>query len=249
MPRSPLIIALATFSFLFVVGQFFFVPKTALNSVVLTALSAPRVFFSALRNKHKLVTQLSDLAIENQALRGELAGALSLPRIIEESKQEYLRAIVYSSYPLTSAKTLTIGAGAAQGVGLGMPVVVKPGLFIGEVWRVFGQQSSVHTVFDSAESATSTVWQLSVKVGKNNTDALLIAGLEPRLTIISRKKGVTVGDEVRLAGKQYPYGLSIGTVGAVIDDPGNIFLEATLAVPYSIADLDELFVILPKKPL
>lgn len=243
MPRSRIMIAAAVFSVLFVIGELFFVPKTAMNSAFLTALQAPRVFFSSLYNKHKLIGQLQDLTIENQALRGQLAQAQALPRIIENGKHSYVRAVVYSSFPLTGIKELTIGAGSADGVSPGMPVMLKPGLFIGEVLRTAEHQSIVRTIFDPLQSSTSTPWQLAVKIGGQQIDSLLVADAEPRLTIISRKKSVMVGDPVLLAGKQYPYGVSVGTVGAIIDNPSSVFLEAHLAVPYSISDVNEVFVL------
>lgn len=246
MPRPRLFIALAAFSVLFVLGQFLFVPKTASNSAILTALSAPRVFFSALRSKHKLITQLQDLTLENHALRGQLSAALALPGLVTTSTHQYVRAVVYSSYPNTNAKSLVIGVGSEEGITPGLSVVVKPGLFVGEVVEVSRRQSVVKTLFDTAGRATSTPWQLSVKIGKSSTDSLLIADLEPRLTIISRKKTIVPGDTVTLAGRQYPFGLSAGTVGEIIDNPSNVFLEATLNVPYSIAELNEVFVMLPQ---
>jgi cell shape-determining protein MreC len=51
---------------------------------------------------------------------------------------------------------------------------------------------------------------------------------------------------VVLASKDYPYGISVGTVGSIIDDPTSVFLEARLAVPYSVSELSEVFVRLPK---
>ncbi len=247
MPRNRLIVALAIFVVIFLIGQIFFIPKTAMNSAFLSALQSPRVFFSGFYNKHKLITQLQDLTVENQSLRGQLAQAQAVPRIITSGKDNFIRAVVYSVYPLTSSKTLTIGAGIKEGVAAGMPVVIEPGLFIGEVAQVFDHQSLVRTIFDATQTATSTPWQLAVKIGKNATDALLVADLEPRLTIISRKKQIAPGDDIILAGKQYPYGLSVGAIGDLVDNPSNVFLEAKLAVPYSFSDLNEVFVMLPRQ--
>jgi cell shape-determining protein MreC len=140
---------------------------------------------------------------------------------------------------------LTIGVGSAEGVAVGQAVMLKPGLFIGEVSRTTAHQSIVRTIFEAAQTGEATPWQLAVKVGSVGTDALLVADAEPKLTIISRKKGVTVGDTVVLAGKQYPYGVSVGSVGSVIDNPSNVFLEAKLSVPYAITDIDEVFVLVP----
>jgi cell shape-determining protein MreC len=245
MGRSRLVVAAAVFSLLFVIGELVFIPKTAVNSAFTRALVAPRIFLSALYNKHKLITQLQDLTLENQALRGQIEEARALPHIIEEGRRQYLRAVVYSSFPLSGVKELTIGVGSAEGVAVGQAVMLKPGLFIGEVSRTTAHQSIVRTIFEAAQTGEATPWQLAVKVGSVGTDALLVADAEPKLTIISRKKGVTVGDTVVLAGKQYPYGVSVGSVGSVIDNPSNVFLEAKLSVPYAITDIDEVFVLVP----
>lgn len=244
MRTSPFLPIAALFSLIFVVGQFFFVPKTAVNSLVLQALRSPRILLENFVTKHNLITQLKDLSVENQALRGEIAHVRSLPGFIEEGRQQYLRATVYSTYPLTSAQSLIIAAGEKQGLRVGMPVMVKPGLFIGEIKEVFANQSVVRTIFDFVDGGASGPWQLSVKVGDKGTDSLLLAGPEPRLTIISRKKGVAVGDSVMLASKQYPYGFTLGSVSKVIDNPSNVFLEAILNPPYTFADLTEVFVLM-----
>lgn len=245
MQKSPVLAIAGLFSLLFVIGQFFFIPKTAVNSVLLQALRSPRILLESFVTKHNLITQLKDLSIENHALRGEIAHLQSLPGFIEEGRQKYLRATVYSTYPLTSAQSLIIAAGEKQGLRVGMPVMVKPGLFIGEIKEVFANQSVVRTVFDFIDEGSAGPWQLSVKVGEKATDSLLLAGPEPRLTIISRKKGVSVGDSVTLASKQYPYGFTLGSVNKVIDNPSNVFLEATMSVPYTFADVTEVFVLVP----
>lgn len=246
MPRSRIVVFAATFFVLFLIGQFFFVPKQYAGSALLSALAAPRIFFDAMRNKQKLIAQLQDLTIENQALRGQLGEARALPGLLTQGRVSYLRAPVYSTYPLTSARSLMIGAGKREGIVEGEPVEVKPGLFIGIIGKVFETQSQVQTLFDSTQTATTTAWQLPVKVGATLTDALLVTGIEPKLTIISRKKGVQSGDVVTLASREYPAGITVGTVGTILDDPTSVFLEARLVVPYSVGELSEVFVRLPQ---
>jgi cell shape-determining protein MreC len=245
MPRSRFLFFAAVFSLLFIVGQFFFVPKQYASSALLSAFASPRIFFDALRNKQKLISELKDLTVENQALRGQIGELKAQPNSLSQGKVNYLRAPVYSTYPLTSARSLIIGAGKREGVVVGEPVEIQPGLFVGVISKVFEKQSQVQTIFDSTQTATTTAWQLPVKVGSALTDALLVTGIEPKLTIISRKKGVLSGDVVVLASREYPYGLSVGTVGSIIDDPTSVFLEARLSVPYSISELADIFVRLP----
>lgn len=242
MPRPRALLIFAVIAILFLAGQFLFTPKEYMQSALRDALLSPRIVFDALRNKSALVRQLKDLGIENQALRGEIAELAADPARIEARSARYLRAGVYSTYPLTSMRTLTIHAGASDGVIMGQSVELSPGLFIGVVSEVYEHQSVVRTLFSSVYASTTTSWQLPVRVGAGRTDALLVTGVTPKLTIISRKKGVTQGDTVTLAAQEFPLGLSVGSVGAVIDDPTSVFLEAELAIPYTLGAFSEVLV-------
>ena len=96
----------------------------------------------------------------------------------------------------------------------------------------------IETIFTSG-------WELPVRIGAERVEALFVSGREPKLTLISKKKNVSGGEEVFLSSRDFPLGLTLGTVGAVTEPSEDIFKEARLAVPYAITELTKLFVRLP----
>ena len=230
-----LILALAVFSVIFVLGELFFVPKTYVTSAVVQALQAPRTFLGALADQHGLISQLRDAQLESQSLRAQLIAAQNRPGIVKEHGVGYLRAAVYSEYPLNNAGMVLIAAGTDEGVAPGMVVVAAPGVFLGEVTKSYAHQSEVRTLYDPG-------WELPVKIGSGKVDSLMVGGHEPRLTLISKKKQTAVDTDVYLAAQKYSYGLLVGKVGDLVDSDKNLFQEAPLALPYLIGDLNEVYV-------
>ncbi len=236
MRRPQNIILLAVFCALFLIGQWLFIPKTYVNSVIIQALQAPKVLLQSLINRHEIVTQLSDLQLENQSLRAQIQELKSSPAIIKTGKAIYVSAHVYSSYPLNNSGLILISAGADQGITKGAIVLAAPGIFLGQVTDVSGSTSQVRTIFDPD-------WELPVKIGDQKIDSLLVGGHEPRLTLISKKKMAHVGQAVILAAKEYPYGLTVGTVGNLKDGGADLFQEAALATSYQFGSLNDMLVV------
>lgn len=237
MRRKPaVLIILALFSAVFVLGQFLFVPKTYVNSAVVQALQAPRVFLSALRNRIDLMHQLTAAQIENQSLRAQLEMALSRPEFVRDGARQYLAVPVYSVYPLNNDNHIVVAAGASEGVQEGMVVLAEPGIFLGEVAKVYAHQSEVRTIYDPG-------WELPVKIGPDRLDSLLVGGREPQLTLISKKKPAAAGMNAYTAAKKYPYSLLLGTMGDPADSEQNLFQEASLQVPYVLSDLSRVYIL------
>jgi cell shape-determining protein MreC len=233
--RSVLII-LGIFSLLFLLTQWWFVPKTYVNSRIITALQAPAVFFRSLQNRSVMVSQLRELVLENQGLRGQLSQLKNEPlRIV--SDRQYLYARVYSSYPFNNADRVIINAGSEHGVRVGMLAVVREGVFFGEVVSVTNKTSEVQTIF-------SPEVRLEARVGPENISSLLEGGYEPKLTLISKKKPASTGQQIILASKKYPYGLLLGQVGAISESGDKLFDEALLRVPYIMSELNDIFIML-----
>lgn len=226
---------MALFSALFLLTQWLFIPGTYVQSRLGQALQAPKVFLQAMMNRHRVAAQLSELAIENQSLRGQLGELASLPSIIKESGKTYIYARVYSTYPFNNSDRLLINAGEEQGVTMGSTVLAKPGIFLGEIVAVHKDTSEVRTLYDPQ-------MQMPVKIG-SGTDSLLVGGHQVRLTLISKKKSAQSGQTVTTAAKQYPYGLQLGTTSDLRDATDNLFQEATLATPYSISELSDVYVV------
>ncbi len=230
-----LLLALAIFSIVFVLGELLFVPKTYVNSGIVQALQAPAAFFRSLANQHGLIQDLTATQLENQSLRAQLAAAESRPGIVKIAKTDYLQAAVYSIYPLNTSGSMLIAAGSSEGVREGMIVVAAPDVFVGEVTKTYKHQSEVRTLYDLG-------WELPVKIGANKIDSLLVGGHQPRLTLISKKKPATAGMSVYLASSKYPYGLLLGSMGDPAGSDKNLFQEAPLVFPYVLGDLSSVYV-------
>lgn len=237
MRHSNIFVALAIFLVVFVVSELFFVPKTYVNSAVMQALQAPAVFFSSIANQHALIRQLREAQIENQSLRAQLIEAENRAQTMKVGRAQYLRTVVYSQYPQTGTGKLLIAAGSAEGVREGMAAMAAPGIFLGEVVKVYAHQSEVRTLYDLG-------WELPVKISQNKIDSLLVGGHTPRLTLISKKKPAAAGMEVYLASSKYPYGLLLGVMGDPADSDKNLFQEAPLEPPYLLGDLGAIYVLL-----
>ena len=200
------------------------------------ALQAPKVLWQALMNRHQVVANLSDLSLENQSLLGQLAEIKNSPSYTPAGGKTYIYARIYSSYPFNNADKLLINAGSEQGVVLGAPVLVKPGIFLGEIVKVNKDSSEVRTLYDAG-------FEMPVKIGDGKIDSLLVGGHDVKLTLISKKKSAQSGQIILTAAKQYPYGLMIGTTADVRDASDNLFQEASLSAPYSISELNEVYVL------
>jgi len=229
-------IILASCSAVFLLSQWLFVPKTYVNSRLISALQAPAVFIRSLQNRSQMLDQLAELTLENQSLRGQLSELAHAPTRVIDSV-EYLRASVYSSYPFNNVDKVVINAGSAEGVRPGMLVVARPGVFFGEVVSVDTHTSEVETVLSPSV-------RLEVRIGKGNISSLLEGGHEPRLTLISKKKPAATHEQVIIASKKYPAGLLLGTVGALTTSDDNLFEEAVLKLSYTVSELTEVFVVL-----
>jgi Cell shape-determining protein len=95
--------------------------------------------------------------------------------------------------------------------------------------------SSVQTIFDPGIS-------LPVKIGAKETNALLVGGRVPRLTLIEKEEIILPGDEVYASASDFPYGLYVGEILELFPESGSAFQEASLKIPYDGGSLDRVFV-------
>jgi len=181
----------------------------------------------------KTKQEMASLRQENEALKAEvLEWKLSAP----ENQTEY-KAKVYSVYPFNNQSELTITGGTLQGLKEGQPVTIGSSVLVGYIARTFESYSIVKTVFDDA-------WQVAVRIGESATDGLLVGGRTPELTLIGKHKTIQEGEIVYSASKSFPYGLTLGKVGAIKDSANTLFKEAALTPSYTLNDLSEVTVLL-----
>lgn len=228
---------LGVITFLFFISQIFFSPKAYLSSRLGQAFQAPVIFLRSLSTRTALLTDLTALMLENQSLRAQLQQLKDGPALIEDDKRTYTKVPLYSTYPFNTSNKLLVATGEKSGVVVGAAAFAAPDVFIGQVSSVENGKAVIRTIFDPG-------WELPVKIGEGNVDALLVGGQEPRLTLVSKRRPLIGGEPVILASRDFPYGLSLGTIAQIRQSKESLFLEGRLITPYTLSDLSELYIAL-----
>lgn len=159
-----------------------------------------------------------------------------------ENENRYLRELlnrgvsdtdsikVYSSYPFNSKGEIAIAAGEDLGLVPGDAIVVGGNILVGRVRSVFKSSSIVTTIFDPS-------WEVQVRIGEKEVDALMQGGNELKLTLIPVSEYIEKGNLVVSAGESLPYGLEIGFVGDTTNASGDVFKEAVIEPSLKIKNL------------
>lgn len=178
-------------------------------------------FFDVLTPDSELRERISMLEKENEDLRAQILNArISNPKEIK----------VYSSYPFNNASELAIAAGKNQGMNEKSVIVHGKTLLVGKVKKIFDDYSIITTVHDSG-------WQMAVRIGEKEIDGLLAGGIKLTVDLISPKSQVNAGDIVITAGAGLPYGLAIGRIKEVTEDPATHFKKAVVEPSLQLHDL------------
>jgi rod shape-determining protein MreC len=220
------------------------VKKNTRLSAILIVFIALLVFFRPsygwkLRGFLMPVARIQDnvalgLAAENQSLKAELAKLQNIKSQIPEKPPAFVRAMVYSRYPLNFKDEMLLSAGRNEGVALGS-VVVFEGVLVGKISKVFDDMSLVQTIFDSR-------FQSAVRVGTAGVDALLKGGSLPEIDLIPLKAKIESGDIVYTVSPDFPYGLPVGEVESIKVSANQLFQEATLSFAYDINAVETVLV-------
>lgn len=212
-------------------------PKNYLVSQVGNLVSRPMALLSSLIEISRDSAEFEKLLRENEVLKAKIL-LLSKSSYRETiGGHEYLSAKIYSTYPFNNRGLITLNAGRLDGLKELLPVTVGETIFLGQLTQVSDTSSVARTIFDAG-------WELPVKAGTGGVDALLLGGREPRLTLIVKEKELVSGADVYTAGKDFPYGLKIGTIKEIFDNPGSTFREATLDIPYAVGELTQVSVLI-----
>lgn len=175
------------------------------------------------------------LKIENENLKAQLQKAqfFNFSNLTGNSDKN-IAARIFSTYPFNTKNILTIDKGLNDGVAAGMAAIVESNIFVGEVYSAEKKSSSIRTVFDPS-------WQLPVKIGENKINGLFKGGNDPKITLI--EKPIKEGDGVFLASNNFPLYLKIGNISKVTEESGNVFKEAFVQMPYSINELENVYLV------
>lgn len=166
------------------------------------------------------------LVAENENLKTELAQLKVVKSQIPDKPFLYLRAMVYSRYPMNFKNEILVSVGQSDGVAEGRAAVFNK-ILIGKVLKVFDNTALVETVFDSR-------FQSSVRIGDRGFSALFQGGSLPKAVLISEKAEIRPGDIVYSVSPDFPYGLAIGEVTAVEPSADKLFQEATIGFVYDV---------------
>lgn len=140
-------------------------------------------------------------------------------------------AEVVGQEPNPYIRTLTINAGEAEGVRVGMPVVTGGAVLVGRVIRVSLHTSQVRLITDPGSSVAAILQQ-------SRANGLLVGRPDGslRMVYIPQEEQVPVGDVVLTSGLGglFPRGLVLGQVLQVVRQDFALFQEAVVhpAVDY-----------------
>jgi rod shape-determining protein MreC len=163
-------------------------------------------------SKGQLRERIRILEGENERLRNTLSNA-------PEGDNEDIK--VYSSYPFNNRGEIAIAAGRDKGIHEGDAVVYGGNILVGKVRDVFESSSVVTTIFDPS-------WEVQVRIGESEIDALMQGGNELRVVLIPDDAPIEKGEIVVVASEEFPYGLEVGVVGDIENVSGDVFKEAVL---------------------
>lgn len=176
---------------------------------------------------------IDELDSENKALKGEIdrleSQLADADAVREENERlrEYLEikktypdfkmieALIVSAESDNYATFFTLDKGSADGVKLGMPIIVGEGL-VGSVCEVGSSWSRVRTLAEASASAGAYVSR-SGETGVVNGDISLKDTGNCRLQYIDADADVQIGDLIYTSGlgSVYPRGLFIGRIVSV----------------------------------
>ncbi|MDP3014855.1 MAG: rod shape-determining protein MreC [bacterium] len=165
----------------------------------------------------------------------ELKAQIQLSKINSQKSivnNNFLTAKVFSTYPFNIKNQITVNAGEKQGIKKLSAAILKENILIGQVNEVFENYSVVKTIFDSN-------FQLPVRIGKDEINALFQGGAEPKVILIDKEKPLQIGDVVYSASSEFPYGLKIGEISEIKETSAGVFKEAILKMPFNVNELRE----------
>jgi cell shape-determining protein MreC len=142
--------------------------------------------------------------------------------------------MVYSRYPMNFRNELLVNAGSDENVVSGDAVTFQ-GMLIGQVQKVFENESLIQTIFDNN-------LKMPVRIGSAGTDGLLQGGADPVVGSIASTAAIAPGDLVYSAAPGIPYAQPIAEVVATSTSADSLFQQATLSFPYNVNNVETVFI-------
>jgi len=195
----------------------------------------------SLLNSLNRATEQQNKWRETQLANDRLRSLLNFQKTITN---RVLPAEVIGKDPSAWFRTVIIDKGKADGIEIGLPVVVAQGI-VGQIVEVSHHYAKVMLIIDR-NSAVDALVQRSRARG-------IIKGLSSdqcRFDYVLRKHDISVGDTVVASGFDgvFPKGLRLGRVSEVARRDAEIFLEITVTPYVDFEKLEEVLVVLnPRK--
>lgn len=171
-------------------------------------------------------SSIEELTAENESLKAKLAELGIVASEVPTSTEGAIRAMVYSRYPFNFKNEMILDVGATDGVVAG-DAVASGGNLVGLVQDVMPHSSVAETIFDP-------YFKMSVRIGTQGYDALLVGGSYPMVESIVKTATIAAGDVVYSAAPGIPYAMPVGEIGNAALSPNNLFEEASIVFPYDI---------------
>ena len=217
----------------------FFV-RFAIIILLIIALSGNNIAFlkSTIFSFLNQEDSLTKISLENDSLKIKLYILENLDKErTKEGEWEYTSSKVFSSYPFNNKNLIAINSGAINGIEKDFPVVIAPGILLGQIIEVRNNTSLIRTIFDKDFNA-------AVRIGDNKINALLIGGSPPMLEMIDKYENIKNNDIVYNADKKFPYGFKLGEVQTIENkNISDSFQKAILRVNYDPSLLEEVLII------
>lgn len=157
---------------------------------------------------------------------------IAYDEVRKSEKDTVVRGKIFSKYPFNNKHRITLSVGSEEGVVPAAIVTVGENILVGYIKEVTDRTSSAETIFDPS-------FQLPVRIGISEVDGMIQGGIEPKITMVEKTKRIQKGDVVVVTAEELPYGLKIGEINEVKDNPGSVFYEASMRLPYNINELRE----------
>ena len=188
------------------------------------------IIFSAMRDNLAYESELNYLRNKNQQLATEILNLRKGNQLIENKLGIYAK--VFSLYPFADRSKIIVNAGTEQGVEIGA-AVTDGNILVGRIIEATRRTSVVQTIFDSR-------FEIPVRIGEAETDALYTGGMRPKLRIIDANEPPQYGEIVVSASPELPYGLGIGRILYVSE---GVLKEATIQPFLEIKKIRNVFIV------
>ncbi|MEN9342216.1 MAG: hypothetical protein RIQ54_472, partial [Candidatus Parcubacteria bacterium] len=141
---------------------------------------------------------------------------------------------VYSRFPFNFREEISVAAGTVAGVGIGdvvvLPVSDQGAILFGSITDASRTIAHAMTIFDAR-------WKSPVRIGSSGAQGLLVGGLSPRVSFISRTAEISVGDIIYNADSRFPFGLTIGQIKHIESSADSGFRQADIKFSYDPSDV------------